>query len=52
MMVVPAETVEDNFNDLLRYCREGDIIIDHGNTILRTVGKGFRATCKTWHRVV
>jgi 6-phosphogluconate dehydrogenase len=31
-MVVPAETVEDTINDLLRYCREGDIIIDHGNS--------------------
>ena len=32
MMVVPAETVEDTLNELLRYCREGDIIIDHGNS--------------------
>ncbi len=32
MMVVPAETVEDTINDLLRFCREGDIIIDHGNS--------------------
>ena len=32
MMVVPAETVEDTLDDLLRYCREGDIIIDHGNS--------------------
>ena len=32
MMVVPAETVEDTIHDLLRYCREGDIIIDHGNS--------------------
>ena len=32
MMVVPAETVEDTLNDLLRYCVEGDIIIDHGNS--------------------
>ena len=32
MMVVPAETVEDTLNDLLRYCSEGDIIIDHGNS--------------------
>ena len=32
MMVVPAETVEDTLNDLLRYCRKGDIIIDHGNS--------------------
>ena len=31
-MVVPAETVEDTINDLLRYCGEGDIIIDHGNS--------------------
>ena len=32
MMVVPAETVEDTINDLLRFCREGDIIIDNGNS--------------------
>jgi len=32
MMVVPAETVEDTLDELLRYCREGDIIIDHGNS--------------------
>ena len=32
MMVVPAETVEETINELLRYCREGDIIIDHGNS--------------------
>ena len=32
MMVVPAETVEDTLNELLRYCSEGDIIIDHGNS--------------------
>jgi len=32
MMVVPAETVEDTLNDLLQFCSEGDIIIDHGNS--------------------
>jgi len=32
MMVVPAETVEETINELLRYCDEGDIIIDHGNS--------------------
>ncbi len=32
MMVVPAETVEETINELLRYCGEGDIIIDHGNS--------------------
>ena len=32
MMVVPAETVEDTLNELLQYCGEGDIIIDHGNS--------------------
>ena len=32
MMVVPAETVEDTINELLQYCVEGDIIIDHGNS--------------------
>ena len=31
-MVVPAETVEDTLNELLQFCVEGDIIIDHGNS--------------------
>jgi 6-phosphogluconate dehydrogenase len=32
MMVVPAETVEDTIDELLQFCVEGDIIIDHGNS--------------------
>jgi 6-phosphogluconate dehydrogenase len=32
MMVVPAETVEETIDELLRFCGEGDIIIDHGNS--------------------
>ena len=32
MMVVPAETVEETLNELLQFCGEGDIIIDHGNS--------------------
>jgi len=32
MMVVPAETVEDTIDELLRHCSEGDIIIDNGNS--------------------
>jgi 6-phosphogluconate dehydrogenase len=32
MMVVPAETVEETLNELLSFCVEGDIIIDHGNS--------------------
>ena len=32
MMVVPAETVEETLDELLRHCSEGDIIIDHGNS--------------------
>ena len=32
MMVVPAENVEDTLNELLQFCVEGDIIIDHGNS--------------------
>ena len=35
MMVVPAETVEETLNELLRYCSEGDIIIDHGNSYFK-----------------
>ena len=33
MMVVPAETVEETINDILKSgCKKGDIIIDHGNS--------------------
>ena len=32
MMVVPAETVEETLDELLHFCVEGDIIIDHGNS--------------------
>ena len=32
MMVVPAENVEDTINELLQFCSQGDIIIDHGNS--------------------
>ena len=32
MMVVPAENVEDTIDELLQFCVEGDIIIDHGNS--------------------
>jgi len=32
MMVASAETVEDTINDLLLLCREGDIIINYGNS--------------------
>ena len=32
MMVVPAELVEETLNELLQFCVEGDIIIDHGNS--------------------
>ena len=32
MMVVPAETVEETLHELLQFCSEGDIIIDHGNS--------------------
>ena len=32
MMVIPAELVEDTIDELLQFCVEGDIIIDHGNS--------------------
>ena len=32
MMALPAENVEEPLNELLQYCTEGDIIIDHGNS--------------------
>ena len=31
-LVIPAELVEDTLNELLQFCSEGDIIIDHGNS--------------------
>ena len=31
-LVIPAELVEDTLNELLQFCVEGDIIIDHGNS--------------------
>jgi len=32
MMVVPAELVKETLDELLQFCGEGDIIIDHGNS--------------------
>jgi len=32
MLVVPAESVQDTLDELLPFCIEGDIIIDHGNS--------------------
>ena len=43
MMVVPAETVEDTLNELLQFCVEGDIIIDHGNSNFKDSRKGQKA---------
>ena len=51
MMVVPAETVEETLDETLRYCREGDIIIDHGNSNFKDSRKRSRASCKIGHRV-
>ena len=31
-LVIPAELVEDTLDELLQFCSEGDIIIDHGNS--------------------
>ena len=31
-LVIPAELVEETIDELLQYCCEGDIIIDHGNS--------------------
>ena len=43
MMVVPAETVEDTINELLQFCVEGDIIIDHGNSNFKDSDEGQKA---------
>jgi len=32
MISVPQENVEDTLNELLRLCREGDIVINYGNS--------------------
>jgi len=39
MMVVPAETVEETINGLLRLCREGDIVINYGNSSIEDCWK-------------
>ena len=31
-LVIPAELVEETLDELLQFCMEGDIIIDHGNS--------------------
>ena len=31
-LVIPAELVEETLDELLQFCVEGDIIIDHGNS--------------------
>ena len=31
-LVIPAELVEETLDELLPFCMEGDIIIDHGNS--------------------
>ena len=31
-LVIPAELVEETLDELLQFCSEGDIIIDHGNS--------------------
>jgi len=39
MMVLPPENVEDTLNELLRLCREGDIIINYGNSSIEDCWK-------------
>jgi len=45
-MVVPAETVEETINELLRFCGEGDIIIDHGNSNFKDSRKRAERLCR------
>ena len=33
-LVIPAELVEETLNELLSFCVEGDIIIDHGLSLI------------------
>lgn len=39
MMVLPPENVEDTLNGLLRLCREGDIVINYGNSSIEDCWK-------------
>ena len=48
MMVVPAETVEDTLNELLQFCSEGDIIIDHGNSNFKDSRRRAEELLKNW----
>ena len=51
MMVVPAETVEDTLNELLQFCSEGDIIIDHGNSNFKDSRRGQNGLEKVGHPI-
>ena len=51
MMVVPAETVEDTLNELLQFCVEGDIIIDHGNSNFKDSRRRAGKVVSTWHPI-
>ena len=44
-LVIPAELVEETLNELLPFCMEGDIIIDHGNSTDITCFKRFLSFC-------
>jgi len=39
MMALPPENVEDTLNGLLRLCREGDIVINYGNSSIEDCWK-------------
>jgi len=39
MMALPAETVEETINGLLRLCCEGDIVINYGNSSIEDCWK-------------
>ena len=45
MMVVPAENVEDTIDELLQFCVEGDIIIDHGNSNFKDSRRRAESAC-------
>jgi len=39
MMALPKENVEETLNELLRLCREGDIVINYGNSSIEDCWK-------------
>ena len=50
-LVIPAELVEETLDELLQFCVEGDIIIDHGNSNFKDSRRRADRLAKLGHRV-